>query len=59
LPIAAYDGLDFIDAWDAYEWCQEKGWISGRFWEGQIAPNCWGAYKNVKVTFRLVIDLAE
>lgn len=59
LPIAAYDGLDFIDAWDAYEWCQEKGWISGRFWEGQIAANCWGAYKNVKVTFRLVIDLAE
>lgn len=57
LPWAQHAGLAFIDAWDAYEWCQESGWISGRFWEGHIAANSWGAYKNVKVTFRLVIDL--
>lgn len=57
LPIEQHHGLDFIDAWDAYEWCQEAGWISGRFWEGQISPNSWGAYKNAKVTFRLVLDI--
>ena len=57
LPWAAHGGLKFIDAWDAYEWCQEWGWISGRFWEGHIGPTSWGAYKNVKVTFRVVMDL--
>lgn len=57
LPWAEYHGLRFIDAWDAYEWCQECEWISGRFWEGMIGRNSWGAYKNVKVTFRLVLDM--
>lgn len=57
LPWATYSGLRFIDAWDAYEWCQEVGWIHGRFWDGQIDLTSWGAYKNVKVTFRLVLDL--
>ena len=57
LPWVAHGGLEFIDAWDAYEWCQEWGWISGRFWEGHIGPTSWGAYKNVKVTFRVVLDL--
>lgn len=57
LPCAKYSGLRFIDAWDGYEWCREPGWIHGRFWEGQIGPSTWGAYKNVKVTFRLVLDL--
>ncbi len=57
LPWAQYEGLQFIDAWDAYEWCQEWGWISGRFWEGHIGPTSWGAYKNIKVGFRLVLDL--
>jgi len=57
LPWAKYGGLSFIDAWDTYEWCQEAGWIHGRFWEGRIALASWGAYKNVKVTFRLVLDL--
>jgi hypothetical protein len=52
-----YGRLTFIDAWDAYEWCQEGGWISGRFWEGQIGASSWGAYKNAKVTFRVVLDL--
>lgn len=57
LPWAQYGGLTFIDAWDAYEWCQESGWISGRYWEGQIEVTSWGAYKNSKVTFRVVLDL--
>lgn len=57
MPLTKYMNLDFIDAWDVYEWCQDKGWISGRFWEGAIGASTWGAYKNVKTTFRLVIDL--
>lgn len=57
LPLQGHSGLEFIDAWDAYEWCQEKGWMNGRFWEGQIASTSWGAYKNSKVTFRLVLDI--
>lgn len=57
LPVAIHGGVKFIDAWDAYEWCQEWGWISGRYWEGQIGADSWGAYKNVKVTFRVVLDL--
>ena len=57
LPLTQYGGLTFIDAWDAYEWCQEWGWISGRFWEGQIGADSWGAYKNSKVSFRVVLDL--
>ena len=57
MPWATYSGLSFIDAWDAYEWCHEVAWIHGRFWEGQIGLTSWGAYKNVKVTFRLVLDL--
>ncbi len=57
LPWAEYSGLRFIDAWDAYEWCQEFGWIHGRFWDGPIGRGTWGAYKNVKVTFRLAFDL--
>lgn len=58
MPVVRHQGMDFIDAWDAYEWCQEQGWVSGRFWEGPIGANSWGAYKNVKTTFRLVMDLA-
>jgi hypothetical protein len=57
MPLVEHYGLDFIDAWDAYEWCQERGWVSGRFWEGPIGANSWGAYKNLKTTFRLVMDL--
>jgi hypothetical protein len=52
---AEYSGLRFIDAWDAYEWAQEQGMISGRFWEGPIGVDSWGAYKNAKVGFRVVI----
>jgi hypothetical protein len=59
LPLAKHNGLEFIDAWDAYEWCQEREWVSGRFWEGPIGADSWGAYKNVKTTFRLVMDLEE
>lgn len=59
LPWAEHSGLRFIDAWDAYEWCQEPGWINGRYWEGVIGPTSWGAYKNVKVTFRIVLELDE
>lgn len=50
-----HSGLRFIDAWDAYEWVQEQGMISGRFWEGPIGVDSWGAYKNSKVGFRVVI----
>ncbi len=57
LPWVEYAGLRFIDAWDAYEWCQEVEWINGRFWEGCIGATSWGAYKNVKVGFRLVLDV--
>ncbi len=56
---AEHSGLRFIDAWDAYEWAQEQGFISGRFWQGPIGPNSWGAYKNVKVGFRVVLDGAR
>lgn len=52
---AEHAGLRFIDAWDAYEWAQEQGFISGRFWEGPLGPKSWGAYKNAKVGFRLVV----
>ncbi len=57
LPWAEHSGLRYIDAWDAYEWCQEWGWISGRFWEGVIGVGSWGAYKNVKVGVRLILDV--
>lgn len=52
---AEHSGLRFIDAWDAYEWAQEQGMISGRFWEGPVGVDSWGAYKNAKVGFRVVI----
>lgn len=52
---ALHSGLRFIDAWDAYEWVQERGLISGRFWEGPIGVDSWGAYKNAKVGFRVVL----
>jgi len=57
LPWAEHAGLQFIDAWDAYEWCQEPAWVSGRFWEGMIGVRSWGAYKNVKIAVRLVLDV--
>lgn len=59
LPWTEYSGLRFIDAWDAYEWCQELGWMHGRYWDGQIGNASWGAYKNVKVGFRLVLELED
>jgi hypothetical protein len=57
IPWAEHQGIMFIDAWDAYEWCQEAGFISGRFWEGCIGSGSWGAYKNIKVSFRVVMDI--
>lgn len=59
IPWGEHHGLKFIDAWDAYEWCQEKGFISGRFWEGDIGASSWGAYKNIKVSFRVVMDIED
>ena len=59
IPIAQYYGLTFIDAWDTCEWCQEKGWVSGRFWEGAVGASSWGGYKNMKTTFRLVMDIKD
>ena len=54
LPWVRYAGLQFIDAWDAYEWTTD-GRAAGRFWEGILAPpTSWGEYKNSKVGFRLV-----
>lgn len=55
LPWMEYRGVRFIDAWDVYEWCQ-AGRVAGRYWEGSLGFTSWGAYKNVKVTFRLAID---
>lgn len=52
---AEHSGLRFIDAWDAYEWAQEPGMVSGRFWEGAIGADSWGAYKNAKISFRVVV----
>ena len=57
LPTQTYHGLSFVDAWDTYEWCQERGWVNGRFWEGPIGSTSWGAYKNSKTTFRVVLDI--
>ena len=57
IPWTEHQGLMFIDAWDAYEWCQEVGLISGRFWEGHIGSTSWGGYKNIKVSFRVVMDI--
>ncbi len=57
LPWGVHACLRTIDAWDAYEWCHEYGWMAGRFWEGQIGAGSWGAYKNVKVGCRMVLDL--
>lgn len=57
LKVIIYSGVGFIDAWDACEWCQEAGWAHGRFWDGPIGPASWGAYKNMKMAFRLVIEL--
>lgn len=57
-----YSDLGFLDAWDAYEWVgnsRSSANIAGRFWEGPIGLNSWGAYKNCKVGFRLVIDLND
>lgn len=59
LPWASESGLRFIDAWDAGEWCQEPDWVHGRFWSGRIGRDSWGAYKSLKVTFRLVLDLED
>lgn len=55
IPWSRYQGLDFIDTEDALEWCQEVGWTAGRYWEGTIAADCWGAYKRIKVGFRGVV----
>jgi hypothetical protein len=57
-----YRGVSFLDAWDAYEWVGNSSSaanIAGRFWEGPIGLHSWGAYKNCKVGFRLVIDLSD
>ena len=58
---AIHDGIDFIDAWDAYEWVLGPwnwGYTAGLYWEGQIGLTSWGAYKNCKVGFRVVVELA-
>jgi len=60
LPFAKYGGLAFIDAWDAYEWCEHAGRggvVVGRFWEGPFALRSWGDYKNMKITFRVALDV--
>ncbi len=62
LPTANYAGLTFIDAWDAYEWVshpRETAQIAGRFWEGHIGLSSWGEYKNAKVAFRCVVEVAS
>lgn|GEM_PF-5028891 len=58
LPWVEYSGLRMVDAWDAYEWCMD-GRVAGRYWDGGIGTESWGAYKNSKVGFRLVIEAAN
>ena len=53
-PRATYKGIEFIDAWDVYEWCM-RGWIMGRYWEGPMGTRTWGEYKNCRVNFRVVV----
>lgn len=56
-PWTEHSGLRFLDAWDAYEWCQEPGSVSGRFWEGEFGVSASGAAKHSLVGFRMVIAL--
>ncbi len=59
MPWADHAGLRFLDAWDAYEWCQE-GAVAGRYWEGPLGgTTSWGEYKNAKIGFRLVIEMDD
>ena len=51
----SYHGIDFIDAWDVYEW-SDNGKAVGRYWEGPLAKQLWGEYKNCRVNFRIVIS---
>lgn len=56
LPWKEYRGLRFIDAGDTGEWCEEEELI-GRYWDIHVGG--WGAYKQIKATFRVVIDLGS
>lgn len=49
-----YKGIEFIDAWDVYEWCVH-GIIGGRYWQGPMGAHTWGEYKNCRVNFRVVV----
>lgn len=54
LPRTIYRGISYLDAWDVYEWCDE-GLVAGRYWEGPMGLHTWGAYKNCRIHFRMVI----
>jgi len=62
LPCAEYSGATFLDAWDLYEWVVgpwQGPYAAGRYWEGPIGAKTWGAYKNSKMLFRVVVDLTS
>lgn len=54
LARTTYHGIPYLDAWDVYEWCEECT-VAGRYWEGPMGLKTWGAYKNCRIHFRMVI----
>lgn len=55
IPWQQYEGLDFIDAWDVYEWCDDS-FVAGRYWEGPVGADSCGEYKALRANFRVVVQ---
>jgi hypothetical protein len=56
LDLVDVQGLKFIRAWDAYEWLEDG--LGGFYYEDRmLGMHSWGAYKNILVSFRVVIDI--
>lgn len=47
--------LMFLEADDFFEWTQERSTLNG-WYDGWFGDKSWGAYKHVKVGFRLVVE---
>jgi hypothetical protein len=60
LPWVMYQGLRFIDAWDAAEWTTSRDHNAAVTinWDGDLPNTSWGAYKQLKTCFRVVMDVA-
>ncbi len=53
-------GVRAVDAWDIAEWVQDNwGYPIDPWMQAPVAPTTWGAYKGLKVGFRLVIERAS